>query len=570
MASTVTRAAPAERATATAPAWRTARSSRAAARDAAIARTGAVPQALRLLTLVVWGVAVVWAAQERLLRAYGDAMAHELIARRVLDSTAPGISQLGTVWLPLPPLLLTPLVWLDPLWRSGLAGALLGGVLLQLAVGALYRTGHLIGGAAMGWVAALVFLANPNIAYLYTTPLVEMVALSFTCLSIAAAARVLDGLHRGAVPPEALFAASIFVAAGMLSRYDNWMTGLLIGAVFLIATAWRVRDRQAVLAVAICYALVPGVAVALWLGYNWAIFGNPLSFLNGEYSSARIVADLAARGIIPTINGVPPEQGNAARALRTYLTAAQENVGSVPLLLGVVGSIVAIVRRRAEPLALLYPVLLAPVLFYVVALMGGQSLIVTRAAQPDGLFNVRYGISMAPFVALGAAALTLVPLPGRIARTGAIAVVIALALAAGAGQLFEPRGPVTVAEGRLQDGALNARASHAAARWFAQQPRDGLTLMDDALQPQSKIIYEEGGRSLRDFVDSSTPQRWVQARANPPPEITTIITLGAASREAPNDRVGGALARDGAIPGFARAFDNGEIVIFRRIAGGDA
>ena len=40
------------------------------------------------------------------LLLYGDAVAHINIARRVFDSRTPGLLQLGTVWLPLPHLLI--------------------------------------------------------------------------------------------------------------------------------------------------------------------------------------------------------------------------------------------------------------------------------------------------------------------------------------------------------------------------------------------------------------------------------------------------------------------------------
>ncbi|MFZ0798112.1 MAG: hypothetical protein WAM98_10025, partial [Terriglobales bacterium] len=40
------------------------------------------------------------------LLLYGDAVAHINIARRVFDSQTPGLLQLGTVWLPLPHLLM--------------------------------------------------------------------------------------------------------------------------------------------------------------------------------------------------------------------------------------------------------------------------------------------------------------------------------------------------------------------------------------------------------------------------------------------------------------------------------
>jgi hypothetical protein len=523
-------------------------------------RATQVPHALRLLTFVAWLVAVIWVAHAGLLRAYGDALAHELIARRVTDSIHPGIAQLGTVWLPLPPLLLASIVWSTALWHSGLAGALLGAFYLQAATGALYRMGLLLGGAAMGWAAALAFLVNPNTLYLFVTPLTEAPALAFTCLCAAAAAVVLDGLSRGEIRTGSIFVAAFFAACGMLSRYDGWMLAALVGGALLIATAWHLRDRYAAQAVVIAYLLIPCCAIVLWLLYNLLIFGDALTFLRGEYSSAGIVADLAARGVIPAINGLPPEAHHPLRALGTYLTAVVENAGLAPAALAVSGCALVCARMRRAT-GLIYVVLLAPLLFYVVALTTSQSVIITRAVQPNGLFNVRYGATIAPLIALALAAI--VPSFGRHARIGAAAIV-AIALASGIGQLFEPLGPVVVAEGRLQDNAITATASHAAARWFAAQPHDGLTLMDDALQPESKILYVEGGRTIREYVDSSDPTQWRVARVAPPPEITSVIVLSPGSRDYPSDRVSKALVQDGRIAGFRRVFDNGEIVIFHR------
>ena len=53
---------------------------------------------------------------------FGDAVAHMNIARRVFDSRTPGLLQLGTVWLPLPHLLMIPFVISDGAWQSGLGG----------------------------------------------------------------------------------------------------------------------------------------------------------------------------------------------------------------------------------------------------------------------------------------------------------------------------------------------------------------------------------------------------------------------------------------------------------------
>src|SRR6476619_4238261 len=55
---------------------------------------------------------------------YGDAVAHINIARRVFDSRTPGLLQLGTVWLPLPHLLMIPLLFSRLLWQTGIGGSI--------------------------------------------------------------------------------------------------------------------------------------------------------------------------------------------------------------------------------------------------------------------------------------------------------------------------------------------------------------------------------------------------------------------------------------------------------------
>src|SRR6266404_9271266 len=58
------------------------------------------------------------------LLLYGDAVAHINIARRVFDSRTPGLLQLGTVWLPLPHLLMLPFVLSRWLWQTGIGGSI--------------------------------------------------------------------------------------------------------------------------------------------------------------------------------------------------------------------------------------------------------------------------------------------------------------------------------------------------------------------------------------------------------------------------------------------------------------
>src|SRR5688500_16665446 len=54
---------------------------------------------------------------------YGDSVSHLVRAREIVDSNNPGLfEQLGTVWLPLPHLLLLPFALIEALFRTGFAG----------------------------------------------------------------------------------------------------------------------------------------------------------------------------------------------------------------------------------------------------------------------------------------------------------------------------------------------------------------------------------------------------------------------------------------------------------------
>ena len=76
-----------------------------------------------LASVVLGFVALLVSNARGYMLLYGDAVAHLGIARRILDSRNPGISQLGGVWLPLPHLLILPFVQKMEWWQNGLAGA---------------------------------------------------------------------------------------------------------------------------------------------------------------------------------------------------------------------------------------------------------------------------------------------------------------------------------------------------------------------------------------------------------------------------------------------------------------
>src|SRR6266446_9517948 len=97
---------------------------------------------------------------------YGDAVAHINIARRVFDSQTPGLLQLGTVWLPLPHLLMIPFLASDWMWRTGVGGSMLSMIAYVLGVIGIFRlTWSLLESnertqplaRAGAWIAALLY-----------------------------------------------------------------------------------------------------------------------------------------------------------------------------------------------------------------------------------------------------------------------------------------------------------------------------------------------------------------------------------------------------------------------------
>ena len=160
---------------------------------------------------------------------YGDAVAHLHIARRVFDCHQPRLSQLGSVWLPLPHMLMLPFVQVYSWWANGFAG------IDSLGAGLCCRLrGHLPAGAALaaahgrGAGAGLLRAQSQS-------------ALSANHGHDRAAVCLRDDLDRGLAGRVAgqpgrrplhdadrllLWIAAVLVAA-IFTRYDGWIMALI-------------------------------------------------------------------------------------------------------------------------------------------------------------------------------------------------------------------------------------------------------------------------------------------------------------------------------------------------------
>src|SRR5215469_6524947 len=121
------------------------------------------------------------------LLLYGDAVAHINIARRVFDSRTPGPLQLGTVWLPLPHLLLMPFVVSRWMWRTGVGASVPSMVAYVFAVVGIFRLvrgSMLVAGRTRATAeftaifATAIFGLNPNLLYMQATAMTESLYLA--------------------------------------------------------------------------------------------------------------------------------------------------------------------------------------------------------------------------------------------------------------------------------------------------------------------------------------------------------------------------------------------------------
>src|SRR5690348_2791278 len=89
--------------------------------------SGRVPMVVPAIALVASVIAIIWSGHTHSMFLYGDARAHLDVARRVTDGLRTGPTQLGSVWLPMPHLLMVPFTSVRLMWHSGAAGWIVSG-----------------------------------------------------------------------------------------------------------------------------------------------------------------------------------------------------------------------------------------------------------------------------------------------------------------------------------------------------------------------------------------------------------------------------------------------------------
>jgi len=331
---------------------------------------------------------------------YGDAECHLDIARKIVDSETPGYAQIGTVWLPLAHWAMLPFVRRDDLWHNGIAGSIpfafcfvLGGCFLFAAVRRIFQS------TPAGIAAVALCALNPNLLYIQATPMTE--GMFFACL---AAVLYFSVRFRETQAWWAVAGAGMALMLGTLTRYDGWFLIPFVAVYFL----WTAREQR--WRVALVFCLLAGLGPLYWFVHNWRMTGDALDFYRGPYSAMAIQggADYPGKHYWP-------------RAFQFFAYTAYFCVGPCLAILGTLGLVAIVAKRTFWPLILL----LLPPAFYLLSMHSGGTPIWCPFLYSGGIYNVRYGLSILPLLAVAAAALVAACPRWMRGRVAAVAIVAA-------------------------------------------------------------------------------------------------------------------------------------------------
>lgn len=429
--------------------------------------------------------------------SYNDARSHLDIGRRVVEGLKPGLAQLGSVWLPLPHILMVPTIWNDFMWHSGLSGALQSMVSFVATALLIYFFLKEIGVGILGrLVGILVFVANINVLYLQSTAMTELLLIA---TMMAGVYELLIWFKKETILN--LVKAAFWIMLSTLVRYDGWFL-LAFSTLLISIEVFRRRGYKVTEGVVLFFATLAGFGIFLWLLWNLLIFKDPLYFIFGPYSAATQQQQLAAAGVLAT-------KGDLLFSIKIYLYALAYNSNTFILILGTIGAVVFWFDKKINTsVKIATSALFAPLIFNILALYLGQSVLFIQGLSGNTWFNARYGIMLMPSFAVFIGYLIYKADKLKHVLIGLMAFVLFFS--------FANLDAVTIDDARVGSSQKNVSE---VSGWLASntKDKDGFILISAASHdaiifssglPMSKFIHEGTGA----YWDSATtsPDRWAR------------------------------------------------------------
>lgn len=340
---------------------------------------------LAVISLVAW----LNFYENGLSLAYNDARSHLNIGRRVVEGLKPGVAQIGSVWLPLPHILMIPTIWNDFFWHSGLSGAIqsMGSFVITAVVIYMFLKNLKIGlfGRLFG---VAIFVANLNILYLQSTAMTELLLLATMTLGVYYL--MLWSENKKALY---LIKCGFFVMLSTAVRYDGWFLAIYI-AVAIAAVVFKNKGYKEAEGNVIMYLTLAFFGIFLWFLWNLLIFKDPFYFVFGPFSAYTQQNQIAGVGELLT-------KYNFLLSLKVYFYALFYNTYTYGAIIGTIGAFLFFADKTKKlDLKIAVSALSAPLLFNILALYLGHSVLFVPPVSGNSLFNVRYGVMLLPSFAI--------------------------------------------------------------------------------------------------------------------------------------------------------------------------
>lgn len=469
------------------------------------------------ISLIVLGIISVLSTayfyQNNLIVAYNDARAHMNMARLVVDNLNPGLAQIGSVWLPLNHMLTLSLVWNDLLWKTGLAGAIFSMISYVFASLLIYKLiQKTMKNNSIAFLGMAVFATNLNLLYMQSTPMTELLLLLFFTSSTFF-------LYKWAVSQKIndliLLAGSVFLAT--LTRYDGWFLFLVISAAVIVIPFKKIARGKILLKNAksfynkrtyiegnfVLFVSLASFGIFLWILWNLAIFKDPFYFATGPYSAHAQQVKIEAAGSLPTKHNLP-------LSVLAYWWATVDNVGFLLTIFSIIGLIIFAIKNKFSAKAIVAYTLLVPLLFHVISLYFGQSILivpelgvnVTKEAK-GSWFNVRYGLMMLPAVAFFSAYLA--------SKDKVLKIILILLIFIQPIIFITTNNIITITDGVIGTSSLDVADVR---DWLVANAKDDNGLILTSISFNNALAFSTG-IPLKRFIHEGTGNYWSDSLKDP-------------------------------------------------------
>jgi hypothetical protein len=465
-------------------------------------------------------------ARAGLTLSHYDARGHLVVARRIADSLTPGWQQIGAVWLPLPHLLNAIPVQIDRLFQSGASAVVISVLSFAVAAGSIaWIVSRVTESHWPAAAAAFVFVINPNLLYLQSTPMTEPLMLGVTLLAVA---MLVEWCVTAGVDPGAGLKArttGVAFALACLTRYEAWPVTAVALAGAALARRRGGETVKGALTAVMPIAVYPIAAIAAFALFSRIVVGQ-------WFASGFFIAENPALG----------HPGAAAHQILTGVRSLGGTLTTVVALVGLAGLLVRGLLTGGGAFTL---VAFAPAAAAAVPWVGFLE------GHPH---RVRYMVPLlaAQAIGIGAAA-------GRW-RQGAPVAAVVLMIVAGVetAPMFGAAPMTAEAQWDLPNAAARRQVTACLERQY-----DGTTIMAsmESLGHYMQELSRSGFR-IRDFLHEGNGDIWLSAivRARP------FAGWALIEEYAEGGDILSSIARKNPrlLEGFSRVCEGGGVALYRR------